>query len=128
MNKNTEFIFIRHGITELNVKKVYFGQLDPPLINEGIQQIQNTKKNLINENISQEQLDIINRTIENESSIEIIKSVLPSGYLQSRVISFSYQTLQRIVKQRQNHRLAQWRVFVDWATTLPLFTELCLEE
>lgn len=29
MNKNTEFIFIRHGITELNVKKVYFGQLDP---------------------------------------------------------------------------------------------------
>ena len=52
MNKNTEFIFIRHGITELNVKKVYFGQLDPALINEGIQQIQNTKKNLINENIS----------------------------------------------------------------------------
>ena len=44
MNKNTEFIFIRHGITELNVKKVYFGQLDAPLINEGIQQIQNTKK------------------------------------------------------------------------------------
>jgi len=50
-------------------------------------------EHFINENISQEQLDIINRTIENESSIEIIKSVLPSGYLQSRVISFSYQTL-----------------------------------
>ena len=46
MSKNTEFIFIRHGITELNVKKVYFGQLDPPLIDEGIQQIQNTNKNL----------------------------------------------------------------------------------
>ena len=85
-------------------------------------------EHFINENISQEQLDIINRTIENESSIEIIKSVLPSGYLQSRVISFSYQTLQRIVKQRQNHRLAQWHVFVDWTKTLPLFTELCLEE
>ena len=52
MNKNTEFIFIRHGITELNVKKVYFGQLDPPLTDKGIQQIQNTKKNLAEEDIS----------------------------------------------------------------------------
>ena len=52
MNKNTEFIFIRHGITDLNVKKVYFGQLDPPLIDEGIQQIQNTRKNLTDENIT----------------------------------------------------------------------------
>ena len=51
MSKNTEFIFIRHGITELNVKKVYFGQLDPPLTNEGIRQIQNTRNNLISENI-----------------------------------------------------------------------------
>ena len=52
MNKNTEFIFIRHGITELNVKKVYFGQLDPLLNDEGIRQIHNTKQNLINENIT----------------------------------------------------------------------------
>ena len=52
MSKNTEFLFLRHGITELNVKKVYFGQLNPPLINEGIQQIHNAKKNVASENIS----------------------------------------------------------------------------
>ena len=52
MSKNTEFLFVRHGITELNVKKVYFGQLNPPLIDEGIQQIHNAKKNVAGENIS----------------------------------------------------------------------------
>ncbi|MCP1225033.1 histidine phosphatase family protein [Sebaldella sp. S0638] len=52
MSKNTEFLFVRHGITELNVKKVYFGQLNPPLIAEGIQQIHNAKKNVADESIS----------------------------------------------------------------------------
>ena len=44
MSKNTNIIFIRHGETDLNFKKVYFGHLDPSLNKLGIEQINNTKK------------------------------------------------------------------------------------
>ena len=53
-----------------------------------------------------------------------IKDALPEGYLQTRVDTYSYQTLRRIVAQRHNHRLPEWHQFVDWIKTLPLAEEL----
>lgn len=70
----------------------------------------------------------LNCLIENNATIEDIKSILPSGYLQKRVINFSYQTLQRIVHQRTNHRLPQWKIFIDWVHTLPFAEELIFIE
>ena len=43
MEKDTEIIFIRHGETDLNKAKVYFGNLDPDLNEKGIEQLRNTK-------------------------------------------------------------------------------------
>ena len=43
MEKDTEIIFIRHGETDLNKAKVYFGHLDPDLNEKGIEQLRNTK-------------------------------------------------------------------------------------
>ena len=71
-------------------------------------------------------LQYLNEEIENNEKIEEIKGILPSGYLQKRVINFSYQTLQRIAHQRDNHKLPQWKVFIDWIKTLPLAEELIL--
>ena len=62
------------------------------------------------------------------NQIEIIKSWIPSSYLQTRIINYNYQTLRRIWLQRRKHALPQWHIFVDWIKTLPLANELILIE
>jgi len=69
-------------------------------------------------------LEYINSLNSVDISIQLIKNDLPSGYLQTRDINFSYQTLRRICKQRVGHKLPQWGIFIDWVKTLPLANEL----
>lgn len=52
------------------------------------------------------------------------KNVLPEGFLQKRTVCTNYQTLLNMYKQRQQHRLSQWRYFCDWILQLPYFKEL----
>ena len=42
-----------------------------------------------------------------------IKNMLPEGFLQRRIWTMNYKTLQNIYHQRYNHRLPQWRYFLD---------------
>ena len=42
MWENTEVIFIRHGETDFNKAKLYFGHSDPDLNTTGMEQIRNT--------------------------------------------------------------------------------------
>ena len=56
--------------------------------------------------------------------LQRVKSNLPMGTELTKVDYFSYQTLRRIVIQRNGHRLAEWRQFIDWVRTLPLSREL----
>lgn len=39
---------------------------------------------------------------------------------------FSYQALRNIVRQRHNHRLPEWHLFIEWIKTLPLASDLIL--
>lgn len=64
------------------------------------------------------------KTTNGTFTIEYLKGLLPSSYLQTRDINFSYQTLRRICRQRKDHKLPQWKVFIDWCHTLPLSEEL----
>ena len=43
MGKKTEVIFIRHGETDFNRARLYFGHLDPDLNETGIEQLRKTK-------------------------------------------------------------------------------------
>ena len=52
------------------------------------------------------------------------KAEMPMGTMQKTVDVYSYQCLRNIVKQRHNHRLPEWKVFVDWVRTLPYAKEL----
>ena len=89
------------------------------------------KESISNENFEyplyESELDQIQDSIDHES-IEIIKNRLPCGYLQTRVINYNYQTLRRIWLQRRDHKLPQWKIFIDWIKTLPLANELILIE
>lgn len=83
--------------------------------------------------IPEEYLNYLNGELEEERlnnnlTIEYLKGILPSSYLQKRDINFSYQTLARIYKQRLNHKLPQWQVFTNWVKTLPLSRELIIGE
>ena len=52
--------------------------------------------------------------------LNIIKSMLPESFLQTRTINLNYEVLNNMYHQRKNHRLPQWREdFVSWVNTLP---------
>lgn len=58
--------------------------------------------------------------------IDKLKAILPSGWLQRRIRSYSYQTLRRIYQQRKHHRLKWWHLMCDTIETLPYFKELII--
>ena len=43
--------------------------------------------------------------------IDRLKSALPEGYMQTRVVTMNYMTLQNIIAQRKSHRLGAWAEF-----------------
>lgn len=52
------------------------------------------------------------------------KSEMPMGTMQNTVDMMSYQCIRNIVKQREGHRLPEWKTFIDWARKLPFAEEL----
>lgn len=56
------------------------------------------------------------------------KSEMPMGTMQKTVDMLSYQCIRNIVKQREGHRLPEWKTFIDWARTLPFAEELIFVE
>ena len=48
-----------------------------------------------------------------------IIQALPQSYLQKRTVCMSYAALRNIVKQREDHKLKEWQVFIDWCKSLP---------
>lgn len=54
----------------------------------------------------------------------MIISNCPQGLEKTMRISTNYLQLKTICKQRANHKLKDWRVFVEWCKTLPHFSEL----
>lgn len=60
-----------------------------------------------------------------EDELVRMKSELPEGTLQRRIVMLSYQTLRRIHHQRHNHRLPEWREFCDFLETLPYGWMIC---
>lgn len=67
------------------------------------------------------QIDAFNEVLEKyrtEGSalykdITFLKNNLPEGWLQERQLCINYMTLQNIIKQREDHRLKHWKVFVN---------------
>lgn len=53
-----------------------------------------------------------------------IIQLIPSSYNQRRTVDFNYQTAMEMIKWRENHKLDEWRKFVDVLKGLPLMEEL----
>ena len=72
--------------------------------------------------ISHDTIDALNRLISyyriavgevKQQAFLSIKSLLPEGFLQRRIVMVSYKTLQNMYDQRHNHRLPQWQTFLN---------------
>ena len=48
-----------------------------------------------------------------EKKWQSVKQDLPESFLQRRIVCLNYMTLQRMIRQRKTHRLAEWRTFID---------------
>ena len=67
------------------------------------------------------QIEGFNRSLESyktvgspyHKDITCLKMNLPEGWLQERQLCINYMTLQNIIKQREDHRLKHWKVFVN---------------
>lgn len=57
--------------------------------------------------------------LEGEELMEF-KDSMPQGNLETRIVAFSLQTLQRILHQRSTHRLLIWQEFCEFIKTLPM--------
>ncbi len=64
------------------------------------------------EDIPLSSLEAINNYIR-AGDFDVVKGVLPEGFLQRRICCTNYQTLRRIVKQRRSHRLQEWQIFIN---------------
>ena len=60
-----------------------------------------------------ELLEWLNTYICADCSIDIKKRFLPEGFLQRRIVNFSYAVFANMIRQRRNHRLPQWHYFMN---------------
>ena len=57
-------------------------------------------------------LHLLNRWIR-AGDFEKVKTNLPEGFLQERVVCLNYKVLAHIYGQRKNHKLKEWQNFFD---------------
>lgn len=50
--------------------------------------------------------------------------LLPSSYRQLRSVTLNYEVLYNMLESRRGHKLLEWRVFCDWAESLPYLKDL----
>lgn len=72
-------------------------------------------------------LTFLNRLIAQEAWEEV-KRNLPESFLQRRIVCQNYMSLQRVIRQRRNHRLSEWPEFVDQVLRQVEHPELLDEE
>jgi hypothetical protein len=46
-------------------------------------------------------------------ALNLLKGMLPEGFLQRRIVSMNYKCLQNMYNQRKDHKLPQWHMFLD---------------
>jgi hypothetical protein len=53
------------------------------------------------------------KNLADEEQMVELKSLVPEGFLQRRVMCFNYKTIRNMILQRRNHRLPHWPDFLS---------------
>lgn len=59
-----------------------------------------------------------------EKVFQKIRCLLPCGYNQRYTVTMNYENVMNMIKQREYHRLPEWRTFVEILKTLPYVKEI----
>lgn len=102
--KQTQIIFIRHGETEFNKQKLFFGHLNPPLNETGREQLKNTKILLkkMEKNIEIVYSSDLSRCVESMEILEIdekIEKKLEKNFRELNFGMFEGKTYEQIEKE-----------------------------
>lgn len=54
-----------------------------------------------------------------KKDFEMVKSLLPEGFMQTRGVDMNYMVLRNMYRQRNKHRLIEWKLFCEWIAQLP---------
>ena len=66
------------------------------------------------QDIQQEEVSLFNKARSRyANSIAELKKYVPESYLQRRVVTMNYAVLRCIIEQRKNHKLPEWKMFID---------------
>lgn len=63
-----------------------------------------------------------------EKIFQAIRCLLPCGYNQRFTVTMNYENVMNMIKQRENHRLPEWRTFTSILRELPYVKQIMGEE
>lgn len=58
-------------------------------------------------------LDYLNGLIH-DRQFDMVKNLLPEGFLQRRIWNLNYMTIRNIIQQRRSHKLFEWPLFCQF--------------
>lgn len=61
--------------------------------------------------------------ISGSTAITLVKDAICGSYYYTSEIKTNYESLRRIVKDRKNHRLKYWDMFIHYIEQFPLYNE-----
>ena len=64
------------------------------------------------DHVACDMVDLMNELIA-DNDLQSAKANLPESFLQRRIVCTNYMALKRMIRQRRNHRLAEWHQFCD---------------
>lgn len=67
---------------------------------------------------------VIMEDAEKSSIFKTLIELLPSGFLQTRTITLSYENIFAIIEQRSHHKLSEWQDFISDLKCLPYIKTL----
>jgi len=53
-------------------------------------------------------------TLIHDKRFDMVKNLLPEGFLQRRIWNLNYAGIRNIIQQRKNHRLFEWSLFCQF--------------
>lgn len=61
--------------------------------------------------IPEDYLNVLNLILKNGNLVKL-KSLLPEGFIQKRLVCTNYKSLRNIYEQRKHHKLPHWKKFI----------------
>lgn len=106
-----EFDTYRVGVTKQSQSTIHTGTKRKYLPTDFTEHVRGSSIDALNVLVQ-----LYNETEDKEEKqfyFESLKSNMPEGLLQTRVVNMNYKTLRNIYRQRKNHKLREWHIFLD---------------